>query len=135
MMNHRGKSNTFFSGRHCRGGYRSGLSVRAICVSRKTECHIHFNGCMDFEDMACSGHPYVKTPNIDRLANEGTLVNDFYVNSGVCASIWIVYLTTGIFSVHTNAYHIYLPWKFAFRGNSDLLVQEPSKWSGENYNH
>ncbi|MEZ5941890.1 MAG: sulfatase-like hydrolase/transferase [Planctomycetaceae bacterium] len=36
-------------------------------------------------DLGCHGHPYVKTPNIDRLAKEGTDFHRFTVASGVCS--------------------------------------------------
>lgn len=36
-------------------------------------------------DLSCHGHPYVKTPNIDRLAREGTDFHRFTVASGVCS--------------------------------------------------
>ncbi|VGO18371.1 sulfatase family protein [Pontiella sulfatireligans] len=36
-------------------------------------------------DLSCHGHPYVKTPNIDRLAEEGTDFHRFTVASGVCS--------------------------------------------------
>ena len=36
-------------------------------------------------DLSCHGHPYVKTPNIDRLAEEGTDFHRFSVASGVCS--------------------------------------------------
>ena len=31
-------------------------------------------------DLGCFGHPYMKTPNLDRLANEGTVFSRFYCN-------------------------------------------------------
>ncbi|MEM7476266.1 MAG: sulfatase-like hydrolase/transferase [Planctomycetota bacterium] len=36
-------------------------------------------------DLSCHGHPYVKTPNIDRIAREGTDFTRFTVASGVCS--------------------------------------------------
>lgn len=36
-------------------------------------------------DLSCHGHPYIKTPNIDRLAKEGTDFTNFTVASGVCS--------------------------------------------------
>lgn len=36
-------------------------------------------------DLSCHGHPYVETPNIDRLAKEGTDFTRFTVASGVCS--------------------------------------------------
>jgi len=36
-------------------------------------------------DLSCHGHPYVKTPNLDRLATQGTEFMRFTVASGVCS--------------------------------------------------
>lgn len=36
-------------------------------------------------DLGCYGHPNIKTPNLDRLAKEGTLFTQFYVNASVCS--------------------------------------------------
>jgi arylsulfatase A-like enzyme len=36
-------------------------------------------------DLGCHGHPYVKTPNIDKLAAKGTDFHRFTVASGVCS--------------------------------------------------
>ena len=36
-------------------------------------------------DLACYGNKEIKTPNIDRLAREGLLFTNFYVNSPVCS--------------------------------------------------
>ncbi|MFN3152299.1 sulfatase [Bremerella sp.] len=36
-------------------------------------------------DLGCHGHPYLKTPNINRLAKEGTDFHRFTVASGVCS--------------------------------------------------
>jgi len=36
-------------------------------------------------DLSCHGHPWIKTPNIDRLAREGTDFHRFTVASGVCS--------------------------------------------------
>lgn len=61
---------------------------------------------MGYGDMGCAGHPYVKTPNIDRLAREGTMFTDFYVNSGVCAPSRTAFMT-GMFPARNNVHHIY----------------------------
>ncbi len=36
-------------------------------------------------DLGCHGHPWLKTPNIDRLASEGTEFYQYTVASGVCS--------------------------------------------------
>ncbi|MEO1996395.1 MAG: sulfatase-like hydrolase/transferase, partial [Planctomycetaceae bacterium] len=36
-------------------------------------------------DLGCHGHPYLKTPHLDRLASQGTEFYQFTVASGVCS--------------------------------------------------
>jgi choline-sulfatase len=38
-----------------------------------------------YDSLGCTHHPIVRTPNIDRLASEGTLFNRTFVQSAVCA--------------------------------------------------
>jgi len=40
---------------------------------------------MGWGDFSCFGNTTVKTPNIDRLANEGLRFEQFYVNSPICS--------------------------------------------------
>lgn len=39
---------------------------------------------LGYGDMGCYGHPIHRTPNVDRMAEEGMRFTDFYVTSGVC---------------------------------------------------
>lgn len=39
-----------------------------------------------FDFLGCAGHPVVKTPNLDRLAEQGVRFNKMYVNTATC---WI----------------------------------------------
>lgn len=50
-------------------------------------------------DLGCYGHPHVETPNLDRLAAEGTLFSQFYVCSGVCSPSRAAVMT-GRFPAH-----------------------------------
>ncbi len=40
---------------------------------------------LGWSDLGCYGHSQLKTPNLDRLANQGTLFTQFYVNGSVCS--------------------------------------------------
>ncbi|MBT3667382.1 MAG: sulfatase-like hydrolase/transferase [Opitutae bacterium] len=55
--------------------------------SKKVQPNIVFIFADDWGwgDLGCHGHPYLKTPNIDRLAREGTDFHRFTVASGVCS--------------------------------------------------
>jgi N-acetylgalactosamine-6-sulfatase len=45
-------------------------------------------------DLGCYGHPQVKTPSLDRLARQGTLFTQFYVNGSVCSPSRCAFLTS-----------------------------------------
>lgn len=48
---------------------------------------------LGWSDLGCYGHPYVQTPNLDRMAKEGTLFTQFYVNAPVCSPSRAAFLT------------------------------------------
>src|SRR5690348_12122349 len=39
---------------------------------------------LGYADVACYGHPYARTPNIDRLARDGTRFTQFYSTGVTC---------------------------------------------------
>src|SRR5207244_3201763 len=38
-----------------------------------------------WDSMSSTGHPFVKTPNIDRIANEGLRFRNFFVTTPLCS--------------------------------------------------
>ncbi len=54
-----------------------------------------------WNDARFAGHPYVKTPNLDKLAGEGTWLQQFYVAATVCSPSRTAF-TTG----HSPARHL-----------------------------
>ena len=72
-------------------------------------------------DLSCHGHPYVKTPNLDRLAREGTDFARFTVASGVCSPSRTAVMT-GHFPARYNIYgHFAAVQSNASRGMPDWL--------------
>ncbi len=63
------------------------LGLTSIAQAEQNKPNILFIFADDWGwgDLSCHGHPYVKTPNIDRLAKEGTDFSRFTVASGVCS--------------------------------------------------
>ena len=49
---------------------------------------------MGYADPGCFGNPKMKTPNIDRLAEEGLKLTTFYVSSPICSPSRVA-VTTG----------------------------------------
>jgi N-acetylgalactosamine-6-sulfatase len=60
-------------------------SVSTLCAAEKPNILFIFADDWGWGDLSCHGHPYVKTPNIDRLAKAGTDFHRFTVASGVCS--------------------------------------------------
>ncbi len=48
---------------------------------------------MGWGDLGCYGNPRLKTPNLDRLASQGTLFTQFYVNGSVCSPTRSAFMT------------------------------------------
>ena len=49
------------------------LERNAVCASARPNIVFIFADDWGWGDLSCHGHPYVKTPNIDRLAREDRL--------------------------------------------------------------
>ncbi|TLP74150.1 sulfatase [Maribacter sp. ACAM166] len=60
-----------------------------LCVNRgnaqeKTNFIIIFADDLGYGDLSSYGHPTIKTPNLDQMANEGQKWTNFYVGASVC---------------------------------------------------
>jgi arylsulfatase A-like enzyme len=53
-------------------------------MERRPNFVIIFADDLGYGDLACYGHPTIRTPNLDRMAAEGQRWTDFYVADSVC---------------------------------------------------
>src|SRR5687767_15237624 len=72
-------------------------------------------------DLGCYGHPITRTPNLDRLAREGTLFTQFYVCGSVCSPSRCAFFTGQYPSRHRIHGHYATPEQNAARGMSQFL--------------
>ena len=72
-------------------------------------------------DARFAGHPYVKTPNLDRLAAGGTWFRQFYVTSAVCSPSRATFLTSQVPARHGIHGHLDSPEINRARSMADWL--------------
>ena len=72
-------------------------------------------------DLGCYGNPFIKTPNLDRLARQGTLFTHFYVTGSVCSPSRCGFLTGQYPARHRIHGHYAAPELNARRGMSQWL--------------
>lgn len=61
------------------------LPFRAMSAGAPPNIVFVFADDWGWGDLSCHGHPYLKTPNIDKLASEGIDFHQFNVCSPVCS--------------------------------------------------
>lgn len=62
------------------------LAISSIALSaQRSNIVFIYADDWGFGDLACHGHPHLKTPNLDRLAREGTDFHQFTVCNPVCS--------------------------------------------------
>ncbi|MDO8540620.1 MAG: sulfatase-like hydrolase/transferase [Opitutaceae bacterium] len=72
-------------------------------------------------DLSCYGNTFLKTPNLDRLAQRGTLFTNFYVNGSVCSPSRCAFFTSQYPARHRIHGHYATPEQNTARGMSQFL--------------
>ena len=72
-------------------------------------------------DLGCYGHPQIKTPNLDKLAQQGILFTQFYVNGSVCSPSRCAFFTGQYPSRHKIHGHYATSELNSSRGMSQFL--------------
>lgn len=59
-------------------------STSIVAAAEKPNFVVIFCDDLGYGDLACFGHPTIKTPHLDRMAREGQKWTNFYVGASVC---------------------------------------------------
>ena len=93
----------------------------ALTAQTKPNILFIFTDDWGWGDLSCHGHPYIKTPNIDRIAKEGTDFQRFTVASGVCSPSRAAVMTGHFPARYKIDGHFAWPDDNANRGMPDWL--------------
>jgi N-acetylgalactosamine-6-sulfatase len=84
----------------------SGLGVQAEVAGKKPNIIFLLTDDLGWGDLGCYGNPYIKTPNLDRLAREGKMYVNWYANAPVCSPTRAAVLT-GQYPSRNRVFDIY----------------------------
>lgn len=84
---------------------------------------------MGYGDMGAYGHPTIKTPNLDKMAQEGQRWTNFYVASSVCSPSRAA-LLTGRMPIRTGATDVLVPESGKGLPQSEISIAKLLKESG-----
>ena len=93
----------------------------AVCAADRPNFIFILADDLGWGDLACYGHPQIKSPNLDRLAQEGTLFTQFYVNGSVCSPSRCAFFTGQYPARHKIHGHYATPQQNTNRGMSQFL--------------
>ncbi len=97
---------------------------RAFAAQKKPNIIFILTDDHRYDAMSCMGHPFIKTPNLDRIANEGVLFSNSFVTTSLCSPSRASFLTGNYAHTHgitTN----HTPWD-----NSNVTFLEILKKAG-----
>ena len=76
--------------------------------NHKPNVIVIFTDDQGYQDLGCFGSPKIKTPNLDKMAEDGMRFTDFYVTNSVCSASRAS-LLTGRYSFHNGVGGVFFP--------------------------
>jgi arylsulfatase A-like enzyme len=84
---------------------------------------------LGYGDLGVYGHPTIRTPNLDRLAQEGTRFTQFYSAAAVCSPSRAA-LLTGRLPIRSGVNQVLMPWSKGGLPASELTMGTVLKQAG-----
>ena len=97
--------------------------------SDKPNIIIIFTDDQGYGDLGCYGHPTIRTPHIDRMAEEGLLFTDFYAAAAVCTPSRAA-LLTGRYAARSGMNSVLFPHSDAGLPQSEITLARALKKEG-----
>ena len=90
---------------------------------------ILFADDLGYGDLGCYGNPVIKTPNLDRMADEGIRLTSFYVAESICSPSRVA-LLTGRYPFRSGLEFVLGPDSDAGIRDSEYTIAEGLKTKG-----
>ena len=107
----------------------SGCESLAGKASKKPNFVMIFTDDQGYQDVGCFDSPLIKTPNLDRMANEGTRFTDFCSANSVCSPSRAS-LMTGCYPTRVSIYNVIFPYDNWGLNPKEITVAELLKTQG-----
>jgi len=88
-----------------------------------------FTDDQGYQDIGCFGSPDIRTPNLDRMAEEGMKFTDFYVGAPVCSASRSA-LMTGCYCARVGVTGVFFPHHKVGLNPDEITVAEVLKTRG-----
>jgi len=105
-----------------------GLSAMAQ-KNLKPNIIVIFCDDMGYGDLGCNGSKLNRTPNLDRMANQGVRFTDCYSAANVCSPSRIA-LITGRYPIRTGIVNVLFPWQSIGIDASEVTIPEMLQKAG-----
>lgn len=100
-------------------GYKINAQAK---VNQKPNVVIIFTDDQGYQDLGCYGSPKIKTPNLDKMAQDGIRFTDFYVGSSVCSASRAA-LLTGRYSYRNGVGGVFFPDAKGMESNEITIAE------------
>jgi arylsulfatase A len=101
----------------------------ALAAADRPNFVILFADDLGYGDLGCFGHPTIRTPNLDRMANEGVKLTSFYVAASVCTPSRVA-LLTGRYPMRSGLQRVIFPEDRVGIPEGEITVAEGLKPRG-----
>ncbi len=105
------------------------LAAVAAAAQSKPNFVFFFADDLGYGDLACYGHPTIRTPNLDRMAAEGMRFTQFYSAANVCTPSRAA-LLTGRLPIRSGLTRVLFPYSTGGIPDSEVTIAELLKKAG-----
>ncbi len=105
------------------------LALAARPIGQKPNIVIIFTDDQGYQDIGCFGSPLIKTPNLDRMAQEGRRFTSFYSANSVCSPSRAA-LLTGCYPPRVGVYKVLFPKDSIGLNPKEITIADMLKTQG-----